>query len=115
MPTKAYFEWDVETYVEYDDADDEDIIDHHHSEIVAPLLPMLEGPDCPTLTEHGPGVLKARLVLVRDEYDTEIEELIDRSWAYVESGELPETFDNGKRIPLAYHRELATAIARHAK
>lgn len=107
----VFYEWDVETRLEYPDGL-HDIHEHNHAERVADLLDCLHAPKP---DPEGEGTLTTELVLVRDEYDEYGEDLIDRSWAYVEDGELPETFENGARVPLKYHRELAAAIAAHTK
>jgi len=93
---RVNYEWDLEQF----DPESEDIIDHHHFD------------ECPGLpTEKG-----LRLVLVRDVYEGLSDEfncsadLIDRSWAYVERGKLPEFTDNGERVPQKFHKELSKTI-----
>ena len=88
-------EWLVEE-VE-DDLPDADIVDTH----------------ClPTLAEARAFAaqceLPVRLGLVRDRGD-DLEGLIDRQWAYVEDGKLPEFFDGGVLVPARFHNELKGA------
>lgn len=45
-----------------------------------------------------------KLVLVRYEYSDD-DGLVDQQWAYVESGVLPETFDDGAKVPKRFHVE----------
>jgi hypothetical protein len=108
MPNRTFYEWDVETFVEYDGTDDEDIIDHSHSETVATLLPIVAHPDCAAPEGYEQGTVKARLVLVRDVFD-DAEILVHRAWAYVDDGELPAEFDDGCKVPVRFHRELESA------
>lgn len=107
--TTTMYEWDVETCLAYEDGI-EDVLEHHHAEQVADLLEQLHEP---RPDPEGQGMLTTRLVLVRDVFDDDGYDLTHRSWADVEAGELPERFDDGHRIPLRFHRELAAALARH--
>lgn len=43
--------------------------------------------------------------LVRDR-GNDLEGLLDRQWAYVEDGKLPEYFDGGILVPAKFHKEL---------
>jgi len=53
-----------------------------------------------------------RIGLVRDKGNDE-EGLVDRQWAYIEDGKLPERFDwgggedGGAKVPARYHKEIA--------
>lgn len=78
-----YYEWDIETVDEHGDIIDHDFID-------APRLPAKEN---------------ERLVLVFNKGDDN-EGLLDRSWAYVIDGKLPEEFENGRRVPKRFHEQL---------
>jgi hypothetical protein len=49
--------------------------------------------------------LPTRLGLVRDR-GNDLEGLLDRQWAYVEDGKLPEYFDGGILVPAKFHKEL---------
>lgn len=88
------YDWDIETI----DTESEDILDHDHSDTLAPLLgrePL--GPD-------------KRLVLVRDR-GNDLDGLQCRSWAYVENGKLPAYFTNASgndiaKVPAKFHNEL---------
>lgn len=104
MPNSVRYEWDVETWIEYHDGLD-DVLEHNHAERVADLLDCLHAPKP---DPEGEGTILARLVLVRDELDVWncVEE---RTWAYVEDGKLPETFQDGHKVPVRFHRELAAA------
>lgn len=48
------------------------------------------------------------LCLVRHVHD-DAGNLVDRQWAYLDGGELPEKFDGGARVPKRYREELAAA------
>lgn len=48
------------------------------------------------------------VVLVRDRF-TEDWDLIERQWAYVVDGRLPEKFDRGTKVPVRLAREWAKA------
>lgn len=100
------YEWDVEVYLDYADTDDEDIIEHHHAQRVADLLPLLREP---MPDPDGLGTMKTRLVLVRDLID-EDGDVCDRGWAYVEDGHLPDDFDCGNPVPRKFFLELLEAV-----
>jgi len=70
------YEWDIELV----DKKHGDILDHDHSD-KCPKIPTLD-------TEE----VFERLVLVKDVYRNW--DLVDRTWAYVEDGKLPEHFSN---------------------
>ena len=96
---KTQYEWDVETVTE---DEFKDIESHNFSDTLAPLLRFLNTPE--------PGYTKA-LVLVRDETDN-FGDGLERSWAYVKDGKLPEHFeDSGGRpmakVPKRFHAEFA--------
>ena len=95
MATKTFYEWDIEEF----DPETDDIIDHNHSD------------DFPGIPEED----NYRLVLVRDTWEhfkvyehgkpmTEIGDLIERQWAYVENGSLPEEFTGGSVVPKRFHK-----------
>ena len=97
------YEWDVEEVDLH-----EDIVDHHHCDDLKPLLDHF-GSAITTRT----GTF--RLVLVRD-VGNDVDGLIDRHWAYVRNGELPQFFSDGltdvrHRVPARFHRELIRAEA----
>ena len=84
------YEWDAETWL------DDEVHDHDHRD---------------TLGEMSRLEADQRLVLVRD-VGNRIEGLLDRLWAYVENGKLPEYFSDsmtvtGVKVPQRFHRELA--------
>jgi hypothetical protein len=92
------YEWDIETF----DPTTDDILDHSH----------FEPSDSIRLRQallDVPGTTTQRLALVRDVWRDG--DLHDRAWAYVEAGELPETFDNGERVPKAIRRLFDRAVA----
>ena len=90
MAVKTIYEWDIETIAPWGD-----ILDHNHEDRLCDLPPLEEG---------------QRLVLVRDRF-CDFDGLIDRQWAYVEEGKLPERFDDGQvelaKVPQRFHKELA--------
>ena len=100
MEKVVRWEWDIET----SDADG-DIEDHHHADRLRDL-PKLKNP-------------REVLVLVCDDWSSHD---LDRSWAYVTDGKLPEKTEDAdgrpvRRVPKSFHRELervAQALARAA-
>ncbi len=84
MATLAY-EWDIETVDKFGD-----IQDHCHAERLNELKKKLEPNES--------------LVLVVDQWNDE--GLIERQWAYVENGDLPDEFDGGYKIPKRFRKEL---------
>lgn len=90
MRNHVSYEWDIETL------EGEDVVDHHHSD----KLDFLELPRA-TPDKNGQHEV---LVLVR-EVSNDDEGLLYRSWAYVESEKLPDTFDNGAKVPKRLHAE----------
>ena len=93
------YEWDVEEV----DRDSGDILNHNHGDKLSWLLPAFGN-----IITQGRG----DLVLVRDEGNN-TEGLLDRHWAYVKDGVLPEYFADSMgentsiRVPQRFHRELA--------
>lgn len=90
MSTKTRYEWDFERFEPVGG----DVLDHDHRDRLR---------DFGRLPEKG-----ERIVLVRDVI-CEFDGVIDRGWAYVEDGRLPEYFmgsDEEVRVPKKYHREL---------
>lgn len=93
------YEWDVETVDAHGDIEDHDhtaSCDKHCVEAA--------------LDKTG----RTRLVLVRDDFNKEGEQ-VDRHWAYVIDGKLPEYFEDAYqrrtcKVPRQYHRELAKAM-----
>lgn len=85
MTNKTYYEWDFERY----DLITGDILDHDHAF---------------KLTEFWWQMANdQRLVLV---WNLGSEEgLVDRAWAYVQDGILPEKFDNGRKVPKRFQKE----------
>jgi hypothetical protein len=95
----------IEWLVEEIDRDG-DIIDVHHLDSYAEAL------------EHARFCraerdVKTSIGLVRDR-GNDVEGLVDRQWAYVDHGKLPERFDwgggedGGAIVPAKYHREIET-------
>lgn len=87
---KTYYEWTSELVDEHDD-----ITDVEFSDKLSDLLPILSSERV------------ALLLRVGDDADGEKY----REYAYIANGELPEEFDNGRKVPQRYHRELARANA----
>lgn len=92
------YEWDVETVDDHGD-----VLDHDHDASLSALLHRHH--------DIGNG---EQLALVRDVGD-DIEGLLDRTWAYVEEGELDEFFCTASgtpdyKTPKRFHAELARAI-----
>jgi hypothetical protein len=49
------------------------------------------------------------LALVRDTFDSRDDGLVDRQYAYVDAGRLPEHFGDGRKVPQKLHTELDRA------
>jgi len=91
MKSTVSYEWDYETVDE-----DGDIIDHNHSE---------------SLSRYGESDKTDTLVLIR-ELGNDRDGMIDRTWAYVKDGKMPEYFTDsagvvGAKVPERFHKELA--------
>ncbi len=85
------YEWDYETVDENGDVED-----HFHAN---------------KLSEYSEDAKTDTLVLVRS-VGNEIDGLIEREWAYVKDGKLPEYFQDanereGAKVPVRFHDELA--------
>lgn len=96
------YEWDIET-VDLCLDNDPDILEHYFAEKLREFNP----------DDFAPN---RRLVLVRDELDC-AGSTVDRGWAYVSSGKLPEYFSDAYDVTLRYlrvpkrsHKELHTAL-----
>lgn len=93
LVTRVAYEWDHEAYDKHGDIEDHDFSDKFPG-----------FPADPT----------TKLVLVRNlaeglsgkhfEYSCSI---VDREWAYVVDGSLPEFFDGGTKVPKKFHKEIA--------
>jgi hypothetical protein len=104
LVTQTSYEWDLEITDEHDD-----VVDHIFHD------------KCPGLiARNRQAVLSLKrnesvnLVLVRNvgegyKSDPLSFGLIERSWAYVKDGKLPETFDDGYSVPKRFHKELEKA------
>jgi len=80
MPNEVAYEWDWEVWDSYGDVEE-----HNFSEKI----------------ERKPEDIEAgllHLVLVRNE-GCDAEGVLDRAWAYVDDGVLPDEFDNGITVP----------------
>jgi len=92
-------EWLLEE-LEEDGSADPDILDTHCFPTLAEARAFAAQCDLPL-----------RFGLVRDRGD-DLEGIVDRQWAYVEDGKLPERFDwgggedGGAKVPARYHNEL---------
>lgn len=87
------YDWDAEL------VEDGDVLDHDHSDKLAPLMARYKGDP------------SRMFVLIRNKVDGSLE----RSWAYVEAGVLPENFtDSGDhivaKVPKRFHQELAVCL-----
>jgi hypothetical protein len=50
---------------------------------------------------------RVEIGLVRDRHHDIDKELLDRQWAYLEAGKLPERFDDGAAIPQRFRAEVS--------
>ena len=90
---KVGYEWACEEWTE----DRSDVLENYFDERVLRCL------------ETSKQLQTFSIVLVRDVY-CETEGLIERSWAYVDNGELPEEFTGGAKVPKRFVAELAKAL-----
>lgn len=106
MAYQVDYEWDIEELEEAPSAEngfDPDIADHHFCDSYA------EAFDASTGYYHD---IPHRVVLVRN-VGNEVDGLVDRAWAYITDGKLPETFEygggeySGIPVPKRFHAEVA--------
>ena len=90
---KVGYEWACEEWTE----DRSDVLENYFDERVSRCL------------QTSKQLETFSIVLVRDVY-CETEGLIERSWAYVDNGELPEEFTGGAKVPKRFVAELAKAL-----
>lgn len=83
------YEWDVETIGSHGD-----IIEHFFQDSYA---------DCVEFASDAEE--KTAIVLVRDVHESD-GALVDRQWAYVESGKIPDEFSGGAKVPKRFRREV---------
>ena len=87
MTQNTFYEWDIEETDEYGD-----VIDHEYCGETFPGIPKEIGKD---------------LVLVRSQYAPHSGDMIDRGWAYVKDGNLPDFFDNGFNVPKRFQKHFS--------
>ncbi len=98
MRNEVKYEWC------YEEIQDGEVIDTDHEE---------------RLEAFGINRKTDTLVLVRNE-GNDADGLLDRSWAYVKGGKLPENFSNESgasveyKVPKAFHKELADYLSKTA-
>jgi hypothetical protein len=107
MPrNEVYYEWCIEYVDQYGDIQDNnhsDTLDYREDDLKEALAGGgVEGKD------------HSELVLIRN-ISNEHEGVVDRSWAYVKKGSLPEFFSqandsDGEKVPQRFHRELRTRL-----
>jgi len=95
MKNRVHYEWAIEESDEHGD-----VLDVDHNSIAR----LLRGYD-------WPNDQRLDLVLIYN-FGNEADGLLDRQWAYVKDGELPDEFDGGAVIPEEKRRQLRRAIAR---
>lgn len=81
MSKKTIYEWDIETWDEHDD-----IVDHDFRGTAKEMLDALSDWGQPANPKE-----RYKPVLVRS-FFTDAEGLVDRWWAYIEDGKLPDVF-----------------------
>jgi hypothetical protein len=91
MRNKVLYEWDIESWR------DGEILDHDFQD----KLDRLGKPPSDTPLRDG---VTLKVVLVRYQYN-DWDGVVDTSWAYVESGVLPEAFDDGVKVPKRFRAE----------
>lgn len=90
MARKTTYEWSIELLEEGD------IVDSDFSETINGL----PGNMLDLEPNH-------QVCLVKN-IGSETETIVERGWAYIKDGVLPEDFDNGDRVPARFHREIET-------
>lgn len=90
MRNKVEYEWANEAVDSYGDCDP------YHAENLSYC-------NAPTNKPNADGET-LDLVLVRDEHN-DWHGLVNRQWAYVEDGVLPDKFDGGAKVPKRFHTE----------
>lgn len=103
----VYYEWDIETY-DLSNPEEPEVYDHDFRDKLSELLYRIVEPFLSAMLE---GTGKYRLVLVRDDDEG------NRSWAYVEAGNLPEWFKDAydnetTKVPVRYRKEFDSVIRR---
>jgi hypothetical protein len=106
-----HYEWDCEEVAAIDlpDKEKSEVIDHFHSETFVEALARSK-------TEPGEN-LEWRIVLVRDNDDAQKGQ---RSWAYLEDGVLPESFEDAfgqptAKVPARFVSEVLAATKQAVK
>lgn len=94
MPRQTSYEWEITEHDEYGD-----IVENHFAD----KLSEYDQQDLKRALDESDDSMQ--LGLMRDNIRDDGDDL-DRSWAYVESGELPEEFDAGWSIPKRFRNEL---------
>lgn len=90
------YEWDVETVEnEYGD-----VVDHDQQPSYKSCIDTVNRFPCEVGHHYD-------IVLVRDVFASD--DLVDRSWAYMVNGKLPERFENGTQVPKRFHMEVANS------
>ena len=97
MRDKVFYEWDEETYDGCENIDD-----HNFFEPGSLYERYVRAHNAVDLADNE------ELVLVYNTGNAH-EGITDRAWAYVDldTGKLPEKFDNGRKVPNRFHLELA--------
>lgn len=98
---KIHYEWAIE-FIDRDG----DIEDSNFQDKLKKLKPPRKVPDADGYTED--------LVLIRDVWN-EWHGSVDRQYAYVKNGILPEKFDYGAKVPKRFHAEYKRWIKKQAK
>ena len=101
MNTKTKYEWGRESVIEHGDGI-EDILETFHA------TRLRDVGNHEALMSYD-GATTTRLVLIRDVFEGD-GALVDRQWAYLIVGVLPEEFDGGARVPQRFRKELAAQI-----
>ena len=100
MADKVFYEWDTETIDENGDV-------HDHNFFESPLFDRFVWTDGEGNQVAADLDDNEELVLVFNTGNAH-EGITDRAWAYVDldTGKLPEKFDNGRKVPKRFHAEL---------
>ena len=100
MTKATWYEWDFEPFDKHGD-----IVDHHHHapgdlpKDINGYVKFAFGEDLESSMIEG-----VNLVLVKTRWEDNVW-LLFRTWAYVESNELPSHFENGDKVPKRFHAE----------
>lgn len=98
---KVFYEWDTETIDENGDIHDHNFFDGN----LFDWFVWIDGEGCQAVADLEDNEVLVLVYNTGNPHDG----ITDRAWAYVDldTGLLPEKFDNGRKVPKRFHAELA--------